>query len=74
MQVLICGILFGCLCLLVVAAPQGNLSDKVQQYKAYDYQYKVEDAEKNLFHDKQEAGDDNGLVSRSEHRTLVLND
>lgn len=64
MQVLISGILFGCLCLLVATAPQGNLSDRVQEYKAFDYQYKVEDAEKKLFFDKQETADDNGKVSK----------
>ncbi|XP_062700815.1 pro-resilin-like [Aedes albopictus] len=42
----------------VYSAPQG--ADK---YEAYQYQYEVKDPEKQLFFDKNEAGDASGKVS-----------
>jgi hypothetical protein len=45
------------------AAPQNPEAIKVQRYSPYSYQYKVEDAEKKLFHDKTEAADESGKVS-----------
>lgn len=46
------------------AAPQNQDPEalKVQKYSPFEYQYKVEDAEKKLYHDKTETGDENGKV------------
>jgi len=48
---------------VTAAAPQGN-TDPQNSYQPYEYQYKVEDAEKNLFFDKAEASDQNGKVNK----------
>ncbi|XP_065076439.1 pro-resilin-like [Ochlerotatus camptorhynchus] len=42
----------------VYSAPQGG-----DKYEAYQYQYEVKDPEKQLFFDKNEAGDASGKVS-----------
>lgn len=47
----------------MAAAPQKN--PEVSQYTPYNYDYKVEDAEKKLFFDKTEAGDATGKVRGS---------
>lgn len=44
----------------ISCAPQNNA--EVSKYKAYNYDYKVEDAEKKLFFDKSEASDETGKV------------
>ncbi|KAG5680290.1 hypothetical protein PVAND_009808 [Polypedilum vanderplanki] len=44
-------------------APQNAEAIKVQNYSPFSYQYKVEDAEKKLYHDKSESGDENGKVT-----------
>lgn len=40
------------------SAPQSN--PEVSKYTQYNYGYKVEDAEKKLFFDKKETGDESG--------------
>lgn len=47
----------------IAAAPQKN--PEASQYTPYNYDYKVEDAEKKLFFDKTEAGDATGKVRGS---------
>lgn len=49
-----------CLSLNVQCAPQTN--PEVTSYQPYDYQYKVEDPEKQLYFDKTEAQDASGKV------------
>lgn len=44
----------------IASAPQNP--PEILQYTPYNYDYKVEDAEKKLFFDKTEAGDSSGKV------------
>lgn len=44
----------------IASAPQNP--PEILQYTPYNYDYKVEDAEKKLFFDKSEAGDSSGKV------------
>lgn len=46
----------------VDTAPQ-NPDVKVQTYSPFSYEYKVEDPEQKLYHDKSETADENGKVS-----------
>lgn len=49
----------------VESAPQNlNTSERVQRYSPYNYEYRVEDPEQKLFHDKSESSDDNGRVKK----------
>jgi hypothetical protein len=50
------------MCSLTTSAPQNNPA--VQKYAPYNYDYKVEDAEKKLFFDKTETGDETGKVRK----------
>jgi hypothetical protein len=43
---------------IVDSAPQQN----AERYQPYNYEYRVEDAEQKLFHDKSESSDDSGRV------------
>jgi hypothetical protein len=45
---------------LIAAKPQN--SPEIQKYTPYNYDYKVEDAEKKLYFDKAESADDTGKV------------
>jgi hypothetical protein len=45
------------------AAPQSPEAARVQTYSPYSYQYKVEDAQQKLYHDKTETSDESGKVS-----------
>lgn len=47
----------------IAAAPQNK--PEVPQHSPYSYDYKVVDAEKKLFFDKTEAGDETGKVRGS---------
>lgn len=59
-------ILLACFLFLSLdAAPQVPQAVNGQRYSPFEYQYKVEDAEQKLYHDKTEAGDENGKVCRS---------
>ena len=44
----------------IASAPQSN--PEVVKFAPYSYDYKVEDVEKKLFHDKSEVGDESGKV------------
>lgn len=44
----------------IASAPQNN--PEISKYQPYNYDYKVEDAEKKLFYDKAESGDESGKV------------
>lgn len=48
--------------LSVDGAPQNINTENAQRYSSYSYEYRVEDAEQKLFHDKSESSDDNGKV------------
>uniref|UniRef100_A0A182QGU7 Cuticular protein RR family n=1 Tax=Anopheles farauti TaxID=69004 RepID=A0A182QGU7_9DIPT len=48
------------LCVLVI---QLNAAPQAEKYEAYEYKYEVKDAEKQLFFDKNEAGDTAGKVT-----------
>jgi hypothetical protein len=51
----------------VYAAPQNSpVAVNAQKYSPFNYQYKVEDAEQKLYHDKTESGDESGKVSEIE--------
>ena len=48
------------MCSFITSAPQNN--PVASKYAPYNYSYIVEDAEKKLFHDKVETGDETGKV------------
>lgn len=45
------------------AVPQNPGAINIQNYSPYSYQYKVEDPEKQLYHDKTETQEENGKVN-----------
>lgn len=60
--VLVPAICLTIMCTFIASAPQNNPVDS--KYAPYNYDYKVEDAEKKLFFDKAETGDETGKVRR----------
>lgn len=61
------------MCSFIASAPQN--SPVASSYAPYNYDYKVEDAEKKLFFDKAESGDESGKVRRKIHwKSCVINE
>jgi hypothetical protein len=52
----------------IASAPQNNPG--ALKYAPYNYDYKVEDAEQKLFHDKTETGDETGKVRKTIFKSL----
>jgi hypothetical protein len=50
------------MCSFIASAPQDNPA--ASSYAPYNYDYKVEDAEQKLYHDKTESGDASGKVRK----------
>lgn len=50
------------MCSFIASAPQNNPT--ASKFESYNYDYKVEDAEKKLFFDKSESGDETGKVRK----------
>lgn len=46
----------------VEGAPQNINTENTQRHSPYSYEYRVEDAEQKLFHEKSESSDDGGKV------------
>lgn len=59
---IIVAICFAFVLLTVEGAPQNINTENTQRYSPYSYEYRVEDAEQKLFHDKSESSDDSGKV------------
>lgn len=62
------------MCSFIASAPQNN--PVALKHAPYNYDYKVEDAEKKLFHDKTESGDETGRVRNQflwKLQTFVIN-
>lgn len=61
---IVLAISFAFIASFVSAAPQASSSVEVSsnKYSPYNFEYKVEDAEQKVYHDRTESQDDNGEV------------